>query len=336
MYQPAQGDAVLYVLSRKMLRQHNLGPVDLVEIATVEGRPRFLAQSAFMVGPLNGNLPANCIVACVTAPAALFRQYAKAQGIDSTQSLFPGPSEDPVLAALYSLPWECPSSVSPDKGFPLFRRSLPLPEYELEYVKWHPASTAFYTRQWLANVEGKTGLHPLDEATVQYFLASELVFLNPRIDPPGPLPNVLALFEKSAIVMLESDQLLPHPGAVGWNMFGKGLLLAMIREEGEEKSVLLVTEIVVSHPGRLMTGAGMSRGKFYEIADGYLLNPVSHPEECDCGSETLHQGHLNLLGRVEELLAEGSFKHIDGNIFAQEGVDASNDPRARFERNVEG
>jgi hypothetical protein len=60
-YERANHLAVLYCLSKKKLRSHDLQHVDLSEIATTAGRPRFLAQSAWMVGPIESALSADCI-----------------------------------------------------------------------------------------------------------------------------------------------------------------------------------------------------------------------------------------------------------------------------------
>lgn len=331
-YEPASGDVVLYVLSRSALRSHGLGPVDLVEITTATGRPRFLAQSAFMVGPLNGNLPIDCLAGCVTAPAELFRQYAHAHGVDATPTLFPGPSEDPVLAALYSIPWVQPPAPPRAEGSrpPIFVRGLPLPEYELAFRKWHPACTAFYSRQWLANAEADTGLPPLEPDQVRYYLTPETVFHGAKTPPLGHFPNVLALFESVQVVVVECDGLIAYPGTEGWDRYAKGIYLEMA-QEGLDR-VLFVTEVVVGHPGKVMSGAGLTRGKFFRVDEEFVLHPIAHAEECDCGSEAHHGHHLGIVARLEELLFEGRFRHIGANIFAHPEVDAANEAGACFEK----
>lgn len=96
-YTPAEEIGCVYVLNRKALRARDIQTVDLVEITTVAGRPRFLAQSAFMVGKLDGQLPDDCIHARVLAPSSTFRDYA-AQYPDITEErLFPGPTPIPSL-----------------------------------------------------------------------------------------------------------------------------------------------------------------------------------------------------------------------------------------------
>ncbi|MGT2509748.1 FRG domain-containing protein [Cupriavidus basilensis] len=327
-YEPASGDVVLYVLSRSALRSHGLGPVDLVEITTATGRPRFLAQSAFMVGPLNGNLPGDCVVGCVTAPAELFRQYAQGHGIGDTPTLFPGPTEDPVLAALYSVPWV----QLPGRKSPIFIRGLPLPEYELEFQKWHPAGTAFYSRQWLANIAGDTGLPPMTSDQVRYYLTPETVFHGAQTPPLGPWPNVLALFESVPVVIAECDGLIAYPGTEGWDQYAKGIFLEMAQEGADR--VLFVTEVVVRHPGKVLAKAGLTRGKYFRVDEESVLHPISHDEECDCGSESHHGHHLGVVARLEQLISEGRFRQIRKNILAHSEVDAANEAGACFEKDA--
>jgi hypothetical protein len=96
-YQPIDGLAVVYCFSKEKLRAHDLQQVDLNEIATAAGRPRFLAQSAWMVGPLRSAIPPDCITAKILAPTSVFREHAGARNIQNEHDLFPGPDEDPVL-----------------------------------------------------------------------------------------------------------------------------------------------------------------------------------------------------------------------------------------------
>lgn len=116
------------VPSRKALRARDLQTVDLVEITTATGRHRCLAQSAFMVGPLNGPLPDDCIVTRVFAPSAVFQAYAAQKPELTCESLFPGPAIDSVMAALLSIPWVTRETDGDGIGIDFFDRGLPPPE----------------------------------------------------------------------------------------------------------------------------------------------------------------------------------------------------------------
>ena len=105
-YHPSQSVGCIYAISRKALRSRNINAVDLVEITTVKGTPRFLSQSAFMIGHLTAPLPSDCVIAKITAPAEVLAAYvADSDPTLSMEKLFPNTDADPVLSALLSLPW---------------------------------------------------------------------------------------------------------------------------------------------------------------------------------------------------------------------------------------
>ncbi|PVM90874.1 hypothetical protein DDF62_08695 [Caulobacter radicis] len=150
-YEPADGQGCLYVISRKALRARDLNAVDLLEITTREGQHRCVAQSAFMVGPLKGNLPDDCVATRIHAPSAVFAAYAARNPALTVDQLLPGPQTDPVLAALLSIPWVKLEHGGKDVGIDFFERGLPLPEYEVRSLRRTGPGSAFYRRFWLAD-----------------------------------------------------------------------------------------------------------------------------------------------------------------------------------------
>lgn len=98
-----EGNGHLYVISRRMVRTHAMEAVQLSEIATHEGSPRYLRQDAYMLGPVPlVGLPEACIVAHISAPMSILQDVATGH---TTASLFPEPEDDPIFGELLSLPW---------------------------------------------------------------------------------------------------------------------------------------------------------------------------------------------------------------------------------------
>ncbi|MFD2884074.1 hypothetical protein ACFS4T_20580 [Pseudomonas lini] len=103
-YAPVIGTGHLYVLSKQAA--NHVGLVNLATL-TVEGyRPRTVAQSAWLLGPLHNPIPQNCYLAQITVPSDVLQAYAAARGLTDTNTLFPSPADDPILRSLLGLPWE--------------------------------------------------------------------------------------------------------------------------------------------------------------------------------------------------------------------------------------
>jgi hypothetical protein len=315
-YEPADELGCVYVLSRKALRARELQTVDLVEITTASGRHRCVAQSAFMVGPLNGYLPDDCIVSRVFAPSSVFRAYAAQVPELTCEALFPGPAVDPVMAALLSIPWVKRELEGDGIGIDYFDRGLPLPEYEVKTIRRTGPATAYYRRFWLA--DGVNPETPLAETT--FYLTEETLYHG---SASGDLvfPNLTNLVRERKSVALEIDGLVRHPYSSSSSQYGKGIYL-----EAVEDDVILVTELAVDHLGTRPGGFGITRGSYFRVDEAFRWHRIDHPEQCDCGRPAHHAHHLVVAEHFEHALKERGFSQIRDRVFAAADVDAASDP----------
>jgi hypothetical protein len=222
-YIPSEGTGVVYAISKKALRGKNIQSVDLCEIGTTAGRPRYAVQQAWMLGPLGGALDFDCILAKIFAPASVFAAYAATANLKTDCDLFPGPEDDPVLKALLSVPWVHRPTDDGDKFFEVYDRGLPLPEYNWKPVKRYPASIAFYRRFWLVN-----DLGPQDKAfsRLTYFLSPEPTF-HGHVDLSRLyFPKVTKMLRRYHGIVVEVDGLLKYPQSNG-TAYGKGVFVAL-------------------------------------------------------------------------------------------------------------
>ncbi len=317
-YEPADDRGCVYVLSRKALRARDLQTVDLVEITSAFGRHRCLAQSAFMVGPLNGPLHDDCIVTRVFAPSSVFRAYAAKSPELTCEGLFPGPAVDPVMAALLSIPWVKREVDGEGIGIDFFDRGLPLPEYEAKDIRRTGASTAYYRRFWLADAAkpetllAETTFYLTDETTFHGVAAGDLIF-----------PYLTRLLRERKSVALEIDGLVLHPYAASSGQYGKGIYL-----EVDEDGTIFLTELAVDHFGARPGGFGITRGCYFRVDEAFRWHRVDHPDQCDCGREAHHAHHLVVAEHFEHALKDREFTQIRERVFATADVDSTSDPLA--------
>lgn len=314
-YSESNETGIIYVLSKKALRARELQAVDLAEIITSQGRPRYVAQSAWMVGPLDEAIPPDCIVAKILAPATALRDYAARSALRTQHDLFPSPDKDPVLSALLSVPWRYfPMEGDDDTRHLLFYfRGLSLPEYGWKAAKRHPASMAFYRPFWIANEFGPH--EPFASAT--YLLTPEPSFYGTADIAAPRFPALLKLLRKKGPLVIEMDGLLDHPNLAG-AIYGKGLHITL-----KNQRLLTIDEIHVEHPGMRPMSYGSSAGRSYEIRDNGTLVRSEQPDDCPCGNDALHNHHLIVASHVDDYLKEKLYKKIRHNIYAHEDVDAN-------------
>ncbi|MEG1451971.1 FRG domain-containing protein [Brevundimonas sp.] len=317
-YVAGDGEAVLYALSRKELRAQQIQAVDLLEIMTASGRPRYLAQNAFMIGPLQTALPPEIVVARIKGPAAAFREYAAQTPSMDADSLFPPPASDPVLAALLAMPWVRQShAIIGDLG--VFTRGLPLPEYHIGSVRRTGSGTAYYARTWIANAVAET----IFQDTV-FYLTEEALFHGGRPDDPR-LPHLSSLLREHLSVAVEIDGLVAFPTAMGSPNYGKGIYL-----ERQPDNTILLSGLTLKQRGLVPSEFGITRGVYYRVEDN-LWKPVEHPQQCQCGNVAFHAHHLVVAAHFEHALTEGRFRKVRENLFADIDVDHRTDPVVRVD-----
>jgi hypothetical protein len=313
-YSEADATGVLYVLSKKALRAHNIQAVDLQEIITAQGQPRYLVQSAWMVGPLDEAVPSDCIVAKILAPASALNEYAAEAGLKTQLDLFPAPANDPVLKALLSVPWVHRPLEDDNDPFQLlfYARGLSIPEYGWEPEKRHPDNIAFYRSYWIANEFGPH--EPFSNAT--YLLTPEFSFYG--TDETGrPCPSLVKFLERHKSIIIEMDGLLRHP-QLGGCEYGKGVHLALLSGD-----LVRIGEIWVEQRGMRPLSYGTTQGRTYRIDGNKILQPEPRPDDCPCGNDAVHQHHLIIVLHIDGHLKERRFSKTGPRVYAHKEIDAT-------------
>lgn len=307
----------LYAIGRKGLRRNGIECVDLVEIATEEGRHRCNAQSAFMVGPLSGNLPDDCIVAKILAPTSVFRDYL-VEGETLTQStLFPNEDLDPFLATLMAIPWVKRYEGEESPTIDFYDRGLSFPEYSMRPMKRNGPGTCFYRRFWIADVSPIGS--PFSET--DFYLTGETLFHGAALCLKT-FPNISQLLENKRSVIVEIDGLIAYPYGTDGS-YAKGVYF-----ERQEDGTILITELAVDHYGLRPAGFGITKGLYYKVNKEGEWERITHPKECDCGHESHHRHHLIVASHFESSLENNDFTQVRDHIFATSEVEGNSDQAA--------
>lgn len=272
-----------------------VGLTNLAAIAIAGARTRPSVQNAHLIGPLrNKPLPAECFVAHIEADCSVFREFAAEAGLSSTDSVFPKPSEDPILDALLSLPWIPIPSVGPIGEISAFRRAVELPEYDDSFVKIASPEVAFYRGGTVGDtfdeVEGFSGgtILPVPEITI---LGS------PNHDFLQIYPQILSLLREHKGIVFESSTLLKFPQQAGGLIYQKGVVVELV-----EPDLVHVGAFLVSHPGQEIKAAGVNRGWFYRISEDDVWRREPSENDCPCGADRPHERHMASLYIIEDFL----------------------------------
>lgn len=293
-YEFEEGEGHLYVLNKDAVAQ--VGLVDLATL-TVDGyRPRTVAQSAWLIGPMrNKNIPQDCYIAQIAAPRQVLRDFAAASGLTDTNALFPSSAEDPILRALMGLPW---AEIKLDDGLrgpPAFRRTLDLPEYHPSYVKIAPTHTAFYRGTNILDVQDS--IDGAAEGGIVVKIPDLVLYGSASKSAPLHFPHINNLLDENGTVAFEADTLIKLAQRGEFPLYQKGI--GVLRREPD---LFEVCELTVKHPGLEMTGAGYTRGWCYRRQkDGRWIREANEGE-CDCGSEITHGEHISALHIAEDFL----------------------------------
>ncbi len=298
-YDFEDGDGHLYILDKD--EASSIGLIDLAALQIKGYRPRTTAQAAWLLGPLrNASLPLACYRAHVTAPRAVFRDYAAAGDLTETNSLFPPIQEDPILHALLGLPWLEIEGVRDEKfSIPAFHRALDLPEYQESFIKITWPRTAFFCRakvgETFKSIEGDC------VGGISIIVPDIVLFGSADVSTPLRFPNVEALVNEKGTIAFEIDELIQHASMGQTPLYQKGI---GVMPRGND--LFEVCELLVEHPGLDMTRAGFNRGWFYRRGADGLWAREAHELECDCGEPKTHDGHISALHIVEAYLRNPS------------------------------
>lgn len=300
-YAPSEGTGHLYVLSRTRLADSDLQTIDLSAISLPSHRPRFDAQSAWVVGPLmTENLPSTTILAHIEGPAEVFKAFSRSGGLADTASVFPSMKEDPVLAILMSLPWNkirLPDDEdADDQVLDFFERALSLPEYSREgYRKIMPPHYAFYRNTSIADAlqGGQVYVHSVDE-----------IAMYGHADPTMQFPHVTELLTARPSIAFEVDALIRLPESGPAQHYGKGI--SVVRADD---GTIAVGDLVVDHPGLQLTGVAVNTGWHYTADEKGVWTRIVSKDDCPCLNAWRHEHHLSALTIIEHYLGNAKKSH---------------------------
>lgn len=294
-YAPAKGQGHVYILSKHAAAQ--VGLVDLATLSVAGSRPRPVAQSAWLLGPLHNPIPQDCYLAQITVPVEILQVYAASRGLTDTNTLFPSPAEDPMLKALLGLPWEEIKTASSLPGLPAFKRTLELPEYHPSFVKIAPAQIAFYRGTRILDTQDSVD----GDSQGGIFVEIPDMVLYGSVQQARPLlfPSIEKLVEENGTVAFEAPVLIKHASLGHLPLYQKGVGV-MPRGPG----LFEVCELTVEHPGLELTGAGFTRGWTYRKQSNGVWAREATSSDCTCDNAIVHDQHISALHIAEDFLDE--------------------------------
>lgn len=280
----------LYVISRDEVIRSGHRCDDLgEEISTEAGlRLRFLDQEACMLGPFQKALPESCIVGHIEAPVPVLAQYAKRQGFDETNTLFPTPAEDPVLRLLLRNPWV---RASADIGMPTFVQGLKLPMYSSNYTKHLPAAIALYSQQW---VDDPRFARLIPELAGAFFIRVPDAFAYGQPTGTTSFPLLTNVLRRHRTVVIEYDGLFRYAERSDEPDYYKGIVLTLKSDR------VSACALSVRHPGMRLVASGAELGWHYSISSSGDWVRVPGDDDCPCNAPHRHEQFFCPIERIED------------------------------------
>jgi hypothetical protein len=286
-YDFADGEGHLYVIS-KAASERTVGLIDLAAIKIEGARPRTDSQDAWLLGPLRKqSVPPDCLLAQISGPRSVFKEFAREGGFTSTESLFPPASEDPILKSLLSLPWV---EIPLPPGIPAYKRALDIPEYHDSYIKISPASMAFYRGQSVAALGSIDGV--IDAGIV--VKTPEVAFYGTPNRPWAVYRQIEKLLQKHKSVAFEIDDLVRHVQQRDGSLYQKGVVVI-----SHGSNLVEVCELMVDHPGQELLRADINNGYYYRIDDRGVWLREKNGADCTCGNDEFHDTHFKALSIID-------------------------------------
>ncbi|WP_025542724.1 FRG domain-containing protein [Vibrio parahaemolyticus] len=294
-YTESSSTGHIYVIDLLALSTLGIKVHDLTLLQGDEGKLRFHAQQACLVGNLDHNLPYETIAAHFEVPAKILREFYQDSGISELSDVFPPKNEDFILSYLLNLPWE---SIPVDSPIPAFKRGLELPDYEAKLVKHLPPNIALYSDFWLSDNRGEED-NPFKN--IIFYKMSQFVYYantNERFE----LGRVTELLQSEGEFVIELDSLIKVIENHDVYEYEKGIHVRM-----DDDGYIWVSGLVIEHPCNVVSGVGVNQGWCYKV-EGVNWNSVKHPQLCPCNNDLRHQLHFSMLRHLNESLETDNFK----------------------------
>lgn len=283
----------IYGFCRSTLEENGIGVVDLSILKPLDFIPRYSKQHAMLLGPLRETISSSLIHAHLKCPASILAEAAALEGFDRTEDLFPTQDEDAILDTLLRLPW---TSANID-GLSIFKRGLPLPEYDLRPEKILPPHNAFYSPSWIADDRGGDEL-PFTMAT--FIRVPEDIFYSQPTPTSQRLEKVTRLLRERRCIAIETDGILRFPEFSDDSVYGKGVFICLVDERTAE-----ISSIFMEHPGTIITSMGITRPWTYRLSGDGIWVRIAGSQDCPCNNPQIHFHNFWVVGSVEYLLSTG-------------------------------
>lgn len=170
-----------------------------------------------LLGPLRETISSSLIHAHLKCPVSILAEAAAFEGFVRTEDFPLTQDEDAILDTLLGLPW----TLLNKKGHPIFKRGLPLPEYDLR-EKILPPHKAFYSPLWIADDRGGDEL-PFKMAT--FIRVPEDIFYSQPTPAYQKLKKVTSLLRERRFIAIETDGILRFPEFSDDSVYGKGVFI---------------------------------------------------------------------------------------------------------------
>ena len=287
-YAEAQGTGNLYVLSKEGLKKGGHTLVDLDGELTTDCPTRYHAQHAWLASIFlqQTRLEVSAIIAHVTAPVDVLRDYAAIDGFKSTDDLFPGPDKDKMLDHLLSLPRI--RLHTPGAPFPYFSRSLDIPEYQDSFVKHLPTTSALAAPLWVSD--------KVTNANNSLWLRVQEETFYGVTDANVEMPRLAAYFRDNVVTHIETDGLICFPMVEGSSTYDKGIVVRR-----DDAGLYEIGSLTVDYRSDRLTAIGISRGYRYNL-DGNRFIRVPSEDDCPCADPEKHRYHLQALAVLDDML----------------------------------
>ncbi|MCG9628993.1 FRG domain-containing protein [Vibrio mediterranei] len=293
-YEPSDTSGHLYVIDASTLERLGIEIHDLTTLQGDEGRLRFHAQQACLVGNLEDKLPPETISAHFEVPVEILKAYCNKFDLNKVDDVFPPREDDFILHSLLSLPWE---KVGDGQPIPAFRRGLEIPDYKASFNKHLPPHVTLYDNFWLSDDRFGDD-NPFKNITS--FKMPQISFYA-NTNEEFELDYVNKILDQRNEFVLELDSLVRVIEHHDTYEFEKGIHVAK-----DENGYVWVSALVVEHPSNIVSGMAVNVGWCYRI-DEKTWSKVEHKEQCPCNNDLRHQLHFSLLRMLNESLKTNNF-----------------------------
>jgi hypothetical protein len=296
-----EGVGHIYIIDCLALETLGIKIHDLASLQGGEGRLRFHAQQACLVGNLNDRLPPQVITSHIEVSSSVLKDYREKHRINDFSDVFPSSKEDFVFRTLLSLPWE---KMHIDNPIPTFRRGLEIPDYEDNFIKHLPPHITLYENFWVS--DNRDGSDNLFKDLIFYKLPQFSYYAN--TNKYFDIDLVSKALKRHGDFVVEIDGLVRVLEAQEEYVYEKGIHVS-VNEEG----YISVSGLVVSHPSNIVDGVGTNVGWIYQ-ENHNAWERVDHHDQCSCNNALRHQLQFSLLRMLNEAIKNEEF--ITENAFS--------------------